>query len=133
MLEERRIIPRYQADFIVDIEFRPELNAASFINNSGKVVNISLGGVYLLVNEKMKKGVPLSLNFKIAGMSNTNEKNLYKTTGQVLRSGSITEETPETRNRYHFQEIKGKYFCAVQFSEVQFELSEKLSKCKQVL
>ena len=133
MLDERRIIPRYQAEFNVQIEYRHDPNTASLTHSSAKVVNISLGGVYLLVDEKFRNGVPLSLTFIINGLSNTNEMNHYKTSGKVLRAGSIKEETPETRYRYHFSEVKNKFFCAVQFHEVQFELSTKLSECSQVL
>lgn len=133
MLDERRIIPRYQADFDVTVEFRPNPNTASLSHCMAKVVNISLGGVYLLIDEKFRNGVPLGMTFRINGLSNTNELNSYKASGRVLRSGTIREETPETRHRYHFEEIKNKYYCAVQFNDVQFELSEKLSLCSQVL
>jgi len=133
MLDERRIIPRYQAEFDVSLEFTPDPNIISIARQQAKVVNISLGGVYLLIDEKIKSGIPLDLTFIINGLSNSNEKNMYKTSGRVLRSGSIKEETPETRSRYHFNEIRNKYYCAVQFNDVQFELSEKLSNCSQVL
>ena len=133
MLDERRIIPRYQADFNVYVEFRQDPNSTSLLNCPAQVVNISLGGVYLIIEEKLRAGVPLNMTFSINGLSNTNEFNMYKTDGNVLRSGSINEETPETRHRYHIDEIKNKYYCAVQFNEVQFELSEKLSRCNQVL
>jgi c-di-GMP-binding flagellar brake protein YcgR len=133
MLDERRIIPRYQADFAVSVEFRPDPNTTSFLNYPAKVVNISLGGVYLIVEEKIRPGIPLHMTFSINGLSNTNINNQYRTNGKVLRCGSINEETPETRHRYHFDDVKNKYYCAIQFSEVQFELSEKLSRCNQVL
>lgn len=133
MLDERRIIPRYQADFHVSVEFRPDPNTASLLHYPAKVVNISLGGVYLIVEEKIRPGIPLNMTFSINGLSNTSFNNQYRTDGKVLRCGSINEETPETRHRYHFDDIKNKYYCAIQFSEVQFELSEKLSRCNQVL
>lgn len=133
MLDERRIIPRYQADFEVTVEFRSDPNISSLQYCPAKVVNISLAGVYLIIEEKIRTGVPLNMTFRIIGLSNTNFDNQYKTNGKVLRCGSIKEETPETRHRYHFDEVKNKYYCAVQFNEVQFELSEKLSRCNQVL
>lgn len=133
MLDERRTIPRYQADFDVTVEFRPDLNNASFTHYPAKVINISLGGVYLIVEEKLRPGIPLNMTFSINGLSNTNFNDQYRTFGKVLRCGSIREETPETRHRYHFDDIKNKFYCAVQFNEVQFELSEKLSLCNQVL
>mgnify|MGYP001212138016 FL=1 len=133
MLDERRTIPRYQADFNVNVEYNPDPNLASLSHCDAKVVNISLGGVYLIVEEKIRQGVPLNMIFSINGSSNTNLNNQYRTTVLVLRCGSIKEETPETRHRYHFEEVKNKFYCAVQFNEVQFELSEKLSKCNQVL
>lgn len=133
MLDERRTIPRYQADFDVNLEYRHDPNTAALSHGKAKVVNISLGGVYLLVDDRFRTGVPLTMTFIIKGLSNTNEMNHYRALGKVLRSGSIKEETPETRNRYHFSEVKNKFFCAVQFSEVQFELSDKLSSCSQVL
>ena len=133
MLDERRTIPRYQADFSVTVEFRPDPNTSSLLNCPAKVVNISLGGVYLIVEDIIRPGIPLNMTFSINGLSNTNFNNQYRTNGKVLRCGSIIEETPETRHRYHFDDLKNKYYCAVQFSEVQFELSEKLSRCNHVL
>lgn len=133
MLDERRIIPRYEADFNVTVEFRHDPNNVSLMHCPAKVVNISLGGVYLIIEEKLRTGVPLNMTFSINGLSNTNINNQYRTNGKVLRCGSIKEETPETRHRYHFDDVKNKFYCAVQFNEVQFELSEKLSQCNQVL
>ena len=133
MLDERRIIPRYQADFSLTVDFMPDPNDASLMRCPAKVVNISLGGVYLIVEEKIRPGIPLNMTFSINGLSNTNTNNHFRTNGKVLRCGSIKEETPETRHRYHFDDVKNKFYCAVQFNEVQFELSEKLSLCNQVL
>ena len=110
---------REHARYDKDIEVEYSISDSDIINNTnGKIINISLGGMYILTNLLVEKNSKLDLKFSFV---KDDELVVLKTAGNILRSGDISDI--EINEKYTVSPDDGKYFAAIKFLEPFIELS----------
>ena len=113
---ENREYPRYDKEIKVEYS----ISDSDIINNAnGKIINISLGGLYIITTLLVEKNLKLDLKFSFV---KNDELVILKTIGNVLRSGDISSDAELNKN-YSFSPEDGKYFAAIKFLEPFIELS----------
>ena len=115
-MNENREFNRYDKRIKIEYSFS-ENNI--FCNTCGKVVNISLGGIYMVTQLLVDKNLNLDLIFSLV---RDDELIVLKTTGTVLRSGSIISDY-DVNKRYKLSPEDGGFFLVVKFTEPFVELS----------
>jgi len=88
-------------------------------NTNGKIINISLGGMYIITNLLVDKNSKLDLKFSFV---KDDELIVLKAAGSILRSGDVGSDT-EMNEKYTISPDDGKYFAAIKFLEPFIELS----------
>jgi len=115
MIENRKYT-RY--DKKIEVEY--SISDNDIISNTiGKIINISLGGMYIITDLLVEKNSKLNLKFSIV---KDGELVILKNTGTVLRSGEITSDSDLNAN-YSLLPDDGKYYAAIKFLEPFVELS----------
>ena len=115
MIENRKH-ERYDKE--IKVEF--SISDSDIINNAdGKIINISLGGLYITTDLLLEKNSRLDLKFSFV---KDDELVILKTIGDILRSGDISSDA-ELNENYSFSPEDGNYFAAVKFMEPFIELS----------
>ena len=112
----KREYPRYDKD--LQVEYAAQMKSP-VPDTRGRILNISLGGVYMLSGSLIEKDTSITLTFTIL---KNGEATTLTTTGSVLRSGKITDE-PEMMARYNIQAPGGTCFAVVKFEAPFVELS----------
>jgi len=115
MIENRKYT-RY--DKKIEVEYSTSDNDI-ISNTTGKIINISLGGMYIITDLLVEKNSKLNLNFSFV---ENDELIILKNTGTVLRSGEITSDSDLNAN-YNLLPSDGKYYAAIKFLEPFMELS----------
>ena len=113
---DKREFPRYEKDLTMGYAY-PDKIADSHL--PGRILNISLGGVYMLSGSILEKNTPITMTFTIN--NNGDIKNLT-TTGSVLRSGNLNDN-PEMISKYNITNPGGDCFAVVKFEAPFIELS----------
>lgn len=88
-------------------------------NTNGKVYNISLGGIYMVTELLVDKNSSLDMQFSFV---KDDELIILKTTGNVLRSGTVNSDL-EYNKKYKLSPEDGAFFAVIKFSEPFAELS----------
>ena len=115
-MTENRKYPRY--DKKIEIEY--SISDSDIISNAkGKIINISLGGMYIITDLLVEKNLKLDLKFSIV---KDDELVILRNIGTVLRSGDVTSDL-ELNEKYILSHDDGKYFSAIKFLEPFIELS----------
>jgi len=115
-MNDNREYARYDKQMKIEYSFSDN-NIIS--NTSGRVFNISLGGIYMVTELLVEKNSTLDLQFSFV---KEDELIILKTKGTVLRSGSTSSDI-ELKKKYKFSPEDGSFFTAVKFSEPFVELS----------
>jgi hypothetical protein len=115
-MNEHREYPRYTKDIKIEYSIS---DSDSISNTEGKIINISLGGMYIITELLVEKN--LKLDLKVSFVKD-DELIMLETMGTILRSGKITSDT-ELNENYSFSSVDGKYFAAIKFLEPFIELS----------
>jgi len=115
-MKENREHARYNKEMKIEYSFS-DSNIIS--NTKGKIYNISLGGIYMVTELLVDKNSSLKMLFSFV---KNDELIILKTTGSVLRSGSIVSDT-EIHKKYKLSPEDGAFFAVVKFSEPFIELS----------
>ena len=89
----------------------------------GKILNISLGGLYMISDSELDKDAELTLIFSI---NKGGKESTLSTTGSVLRSGKI-EDDRETIKKYSIETPDGSYYAVLKFAAPFIELSFMLN------
>lgn len=113
----KRNFPRYDTDLQVLYE-EPDKDPAP-----GKILNISLGGLYMISGSKLEKDTELTLIFSVSKEGN---ESTLSTTGSVLRSGKIEDDT-EAVKKYSIATPDGSYYAVLKFAAPFIELSFMLN------
>lgn len=107
---------RYDKEMKIQYSFSDN----TIINNTyGKVYNISLGGIYMVTELLVNKDSLLDMIFSFV---RDDELIILKTTGKVLRSGTVISDS-DLNKKYNLSPEDGNFFAVVQFSEPFVELS----------
>lgn len=115
-MNNNREFPRYDKEMKIEYSFTDN-NIIS--NTNGRVYNISLGGIYMVTELLVDKNSSLDLLFSFV---KDDELIILKTTGSVLRSGTVTSDY-EINKKYKPSPEDGAFFAVVKFSEPFVELS----------
>jgi len=115
-MSERRQYPRYNKDLTIDYSYRDSKGKHSA---RGRLLNVSLGGLFMVSNNLVEKDSPLTMNFHL--LKDGAEIDLA-TDGTILRSGPVEQEA-EMMQRYGLGSESGKFFAVVKFVEPFFRLS----------
>lgn len=103
--------------------FDKELDAAYSTGNAkalrGKILNISLGGVYMLTEDPIRTQMPVSLTFTVKQNGDASSINAE---GMVLRSGYMAEE-PAMAAKYNIKSPAETSFAVIRFVKPVIELS----------
>lgn len=128
--DNQRQNDRHYAEFRVDFEYYPRAVASGASRGTGKTVNLSLGGVYMLTDTMLDPDMPIALFFKMDD-GNRGDRTFFVTNGTVLRAGTLREEPEDFREKFGLGSGEDDYYCAVKFTSVQFELSSMLAELRQ--
>lgn len=115
-MRESREHARYDKEMKIEYSFSDN-NIIS--NTNGKVYNISLGGIYMVTELLVDKSSSLEMLFSFV---KDDELIILKTTGNVLRSGTVISDS-EINNKYKPSPEDGAFFAVVRFTEPFVELS----------
>jgi c-di-GMP-binding flagellar brake protein YcgR len=115
-MSERRQYPRFDKDLTIEYSYR---NSQGEHTTSGRLLNISLGGLFMVSGAMVEKDSQLKLHFHL--LKDGKEINLV-TDGTILRSGPVEQED-EMMKRYGVGSEFGAYFAVVKFLEPFFRLS----------
>ncbi len=119
-MNDNRQHARYDKEMKIEYAFSDN----SIISNThGKVVNISLGGIYMVTELLVGKNSTLDMLFSFV---KDDELIILKTTGSVLRSGTVISDY-EINKKYKLSPEDGGFFAVVQFSQPFVELSFMLN------
>jgi len=113
---DKRKFPRYEKNLTMGY-FCTDKTAEAGL--PGRILNISLGGVYMLSDSIIEKDTSITMTFKIK--KDGDIKNLT-TTGSVLRSG-IINDNPEIISKYNLKKPDDRCFAVVKFEAPFIELS----------
>jgi len=113
---DKREFPRYEQDLSMGYAY-PDQAAGSDL--PGRILNISLGGVYMLSGSIIEKDTNVTLSFRI---SKDGDVTNLKTSGSVLRSGKLSDN-PEMMAKYNISDIDSGCFAVVKFETPFIELS----------
>lgn len=113
---DKREFPRYDKE--LQVKYASRLNKSAS-DSPCRILNISLGGVYMLSTSILDKDTPITLTFTIKKNGNMTT---LTTTGSVLRSGKIIDE-PEMVAKYNIQSPEATCFAVVKFTAPFIELS----------
>ena len=113
---DKREFTRYEKDLQVAYTSQLKTPAKDI---PGKILNISLGGVYMLSGSILEKDTTINLTFTI---KNNEDIKTLTTTGSVLRSGKISDE-PEMTAKYNINNPDGGCFAVIKFGDPFIELS----------
>ena len=106
--------------YIKEMEVEFSVSGNDNINKvKGKIVNISLGGIYIITDTLIEKNSKLDLKISFY---NDDELIAMETAGNILRSGDVTSDV-EINEKYTISPDDGKYFAAIKFFEPFIELS----------
>ena len=113
---ENRTHERYDKE--IEIEY--SISDSDIIDNtSGKILNISLGGMYIVTNLLVEKNSKLDLKLSFV---KDDELVVLKTSGNILRSGDVSSDI-EINEKYTLLTDDGRYFAVIKFLEPFIELS----------
>jgi hypothetical protein len=115
-MNENRAYARYDKEMKIEYSFSDN-NIIS--NTNGKIYNISLGGIYMVTELLVDKNSSLDLLFSFV---REDELIVLKTTGSVLRSGTVISDS-EINKKYRLSPEDGAFFAVIKFSEPFVELS----------
>ncbi|HOP61801.1 MAG TPA: PilZ domain-containing protein [Spirochaetota bacterium] len=113
---DKREYPRYDKDLQVDYAYQQKVPTTE---EHGRILNISLGGIYMLSGSILEKGMEITLTFTI---NKNNKMTTLTTTGSVLRSGKISDE-PEMSQKYDIKAPENRCFAVIKFNAPFIELS----------
>ena len=103
-----------------EIEIEYSIYDSDIIDNtSGKILNISLGGMYIVTNLLVEKNSKLDLKLSFV---KDDELVVLKTAGNILRSGDVSSDA-EVKKKYTLLPDDGRYFAVIKFREPFIELS----------
>ncbi|HPB81240.1 MAG TPA: PilZ domain-containing protein [Spirochaetota bacterium] len=127
-MDDRREYERYERDIRVEYEYfsiRETEEGKNASRSSGKIVNISLGGVFLLSDTPMEQDMPVSMFFKRKDESNGRDDVVLITSGTVLRSGHVYDDFVMMK-KFDLSANDGSYFAVVKFEKPVFDLTSVL-------
>lgn len=113
---DKREFPRYEKDLTMGYAY-PDKKSES--DHPGRILNISLGGVYMLSGTILEKDTPVTLRFTI---NKDGDLKKLTTTGSVLRSGKLIDN-PDMAEKYNIRNLEGECFAVVKFEAPFIELS----------
>jgi len=118
---DNRIHERHDKE--VEIEY--SISDSDIINNTnGKIINISLGGMYIITKLLVEKNSKLDLKFSFV---KDDGLVVLRTAGSILRSGDVSSDA-EMNEKYMIAPDDGQYFAAIKFLEPFIALSLLLEK-----
>jgi len=113
---DKREFPRYDKDLQVDYAYQ-QRNLQP--DEHGRILNISLGGIYMLSGSVLEEGMEITLTFTI---NKNNKLTTLTTNGSVLRSGKLSDD-PEMVRRYDISAPGNTCFAVIKFAAPFIELS----------
>lgn len=115
-MNENREFARFNKKMKIEYSF---LENSIVSNTCGKVINISLGGIYMATELLIDINLNLDLIFSLV---RDDELIILKTTGTVLRSGTVISDY-EVNKKYKLAPEDGGFYAVVKFIEPFLELS----------
>ncbi len=113
---DKREYPRFDKDLQIEYALQQK---NYFPDTRGRILNISLGGVYMLSGSLIEKDTSITLTFTI---QKDGRVSTLSTEGSVLRSGNVSDE-PEMMAKYNIETPEGPCFAVVKFETPVIELS----------
>lgn len=124
-MDERREFERYESNIRIEYEYFRIKNSEDGNNasrSSGKIVNISLGGVFMISDTPLEPDMPVSMFFKRRDLANGRDDVVLITSGTVLRSGHLYDDF-RMMKELDLTANDGSYFAVVKFSRPVLELA----------
>ncbi len=115
-MNENRQYPRYDKEMKIQYSL---FDNSIISSTNGKVYNISLGGIYMVTELLVEANSILDMIFSFV---KNDELIILKTTGKVLRSGTVISDS-EVNKKYDLSPEDGTFFAVIKFSEPFVELS----------
>jgi len=124
-MNERREYARYESNIRVEYEYfsiQDTEDGKNTSRSSGKIVNISLGGVFMLSDTHLKPEMPVSMFFKRKDETNGRDNVVLITSGTVIRSGHVYDDF-NMMKELDLSANDGSYFAVVKFEKPVFDLN----------
>lgn len=118
---EKRQHKRYKCNIKVDFEYYE--NDSENINpekapvenspkaGKGRILDISLGGTFLVSNSRLTINMPVKLHFKI-------KKQVFDYDGIVIRTGLLKNNPSEIAQKFSAVNVKEDAYLAIKFNEI---------------
>jgi len=113
---DKREFPRYDRELEV---LYSAGNKAAVKESRGRILNISLGGVYMLTDGPLTADIPVTLIFTV---TKNNDSVSVEASGNVLRSGSMNDES-EMAAKHNIKSPDETSFAVIRFTKPVIELS----------
>jgi len=126
-MTEKRRYDRYQCKLKTKFQYyigNPEeidTGKAPSKKGKGTILDISVGGVFIVTNDRVGVGMPIMVNFSL-------QKNKCSIHGKIVRTGLLKNNPSELAQKYYKQAVTKESYVAVEFSENLEELSEEMLK-----
>ncbi len=130
MIERRQHIRRH-ADITLEYEYYTNMGDDNYSTAfkperaSARILNISLGGVFMLSDVPLHASMPVAMFFKRRD-ANDRENVVLITNGTVLRAGHVGDDSG-IKERYRLEEEKEGYYGVIRFYSPLVELSALLA------
>jgi len=120
-MTEKRQHKRYKCNIKVDFEYyenspenvNPEKDTIEKSHKSGKgrMLDISMGGTFLVSNSRLAINLPVKLHFKI-------KKQVYDYDGIIIRTGLLKNNPSEIAQKFSKVAVKEDAYIAIKFNEI---------------
>ncbi len=122
-MDDKRRYRRFPCSIKVDFEYfegEPgEIDTATAIPIKGKgiILDISVGGLFLVSNSRVGVNLPIKLRFN-------SKSRAYNLEGTIVRTGLVKNNPSEIARRLAALHVKGDSYIAIQFNNLIDEIKE---------
>jgi len=116
-MNEKRKFQRYPCNLKVDFDYYEgnpdEIDTETTIPIKGKgtILDISMGGVFLVTNSRVGVSLPIRVKF-------TTKKRPIDIKGLIIRTGLVKNNPSEIVKKYASMDVKGDSYIAVEFDSL---------------
>ncbi len=124
---ERREHNRHEADITLEYEYYTAMGDENYSTAfkperaSARILNISLGGLFMLSDVLLRASMPVAMFFKRRD-EHDRENIVLITNGTVLRAGHVGDDSV-IKERYGIEDNEESYYSVVKFYSPLIELS----------
>jgi len=115
-MDEKRHFERFNCKIKTKFKYyegdpdRYDPSTATFINSKGTIFDISVGGIFIITDERVTVGMPFVTNFSL-------KKKKLQLTGHIVRTGLLKNNPSEIAIKFKKHSTHGDAYIAVEFDQ----------------